>query len=346
MGCLAAALWLQRRVISSEDRAAGAEARVRELTEMGTLEARISGVVSPLAASITKFEVQVRELEARRQHAFGGIENQMQALARETVSLANALKAPQSRGRWGELTLRRVAELAGMAPYCDFYEQETLAGANGKLRPDMLVRLPEGRVLAVDAKAPLGAYQDAVNAAEDTARKAALLRHAQLVARHVEQLAGKQYWSQIQPAPELVILFLPGDHFLSAALEANPGLLESAIAQKVILATPSTLISTLAGVAHGWRQQQVVENAEQIRQTAADIYERILTWQSHYGDMGDALGRALQAYNRSVGSWEARVLPSMRKVRELGVAAGAEPKAPEPVDTAPRTPKAMEAGGG
>jgi DNA recombination protein RmuC len=299
----------------------------------------VDGIVAPLRQTIDRLQLQVREFEAGRQHAFGSLENQLATLSRETVALSNALRSPQSRGRWGELTLRRVVELAGMAPHCDFYEQQTLGN---RLRPDMLIRLPGDRVIAVDAKAPLAGYQDAVNAADEPARKAALLRHGQLVARHVEQLAGKQYWSQIQPAPELVVLFLPGDHFLSAALEANPALLENAIAQKVVLATPATLVSTLAGVAHGWRQQQVIENAEQIRQTASDIFERMLTWQAYYSDMGGALDRAVQSYNRSVASWESRLIPSLRRIREMGAATGAEPEAPAPVDSAPRMPKALE----
>jgi DNA recombination protein RmuC len=345
LGALAAALWCQRRAISSENRAFTAEARLRELQEMGTVEARVSGVVEPLTGAIARFESQVREFEARRQHAFGSIENQLGTLSRETVSLSNALKAPQSRGRWGELTLRRVVELAGMANYCDFYEQESISNGNGgKFRPDLLVRFPGGRVLAVDAKTPLSAYQDAASATDEPARKAALLRHSQLVARHVDQLASKQYWAQIQPSPELVVLFLPGDHFLSAALEANPALLESAIAQKVVLATPGTLVSTLAGAAHGWREQQVVENAERIRQTAVDIYDRLLVWQGHYADMGVALDRAMVAYNRSAASWETRVLPSVRKVRELGAVAGVEPPVLDLIDTAPRSVKGLEAG--
>lgn len=342
----ARALAADTRTVATEARAAASEARVREFNELSAAEARITGVVTPISGAITRLETQVRELEARRQQAFGGIENQLQTLSRETVSLANALRAPQSRGRWGELTLRRVVELAGMSPYCDFDEQETLNGANGRLRPDMVIRMPGGRVLAVDAKTPLAAYQDAANASDDVTRKAALARYSQLVARHVEQLSSKQYWAQIQPSPELVILFLPGDHFLAAALEGNPSLLEEAIAKRVVLASPATLVSTLAGVAYGWRQQQVVENAELIRATASDIYERILVWQEHYSETGGALARAVETYNRSVGSWESRLTPSLRKVREMGAAGGDEPDAPEPVDTAVREPKTLSAGGG
>ena len=343
LGALVVALWMQRRLTSAEARAAAAENRAREMADIGAAESRVSAVVEPLKLTISRLEQQVREFDQGRAHAFGAIGNQLESLSRETVALSNALKAPHARGRWGELTLRRVVELAGMAPYCDFYEQESLAGAGGRSRPDLLVRLPGGRVLAVDAKTPLGAYQEAANAADEPSRRAALARHAQLVARHIDELANKQYWTRIQPSPEMVVLFLPGDHFLSAALEANPALLENAISRKVILATPATLVSALAGVAHGWRQQQVIDNAERIRQTAADIYERLVTWHAHYADMGLALERAIHSYNRSVGSWESRLLPSMRKIREMGVVAGAEPEAPPPVDAAARLPKALEA---
>lgn len=341
LGALAVALWMQSRAVAAEGRAAAAETRCRELVELGSVEARIGSVTNPLSESLNKLEAHVREFEARRQHAFGGIENQLLSLSKETVLLSNALRAPQSRGRWGELTLRRVVELAGMAKHCDFYEQETV---NGRLRPDMLVRLPGGRVVAVDAKAPLAAYQDAVGALDDAGRKACLLRHAQMVARHIDMLAAKQYWAQIQPSPEIVVLFLPGDHFLSAALEANPELVEMAIAQKIVLATPATLVSVLAGVAHGWRQLQVAENAEEIRKTAADLYERLGTWQGYYAGMGAALNRAVADYNRSVGSWDARVQPSLRRIREMGAGLGNDPAAFDPVDVVTRVPKALEAG--
>jgi DNA recombination protein RmuC len=304
----------------------------------------MQGIVQPLNESLARLESQVRELETRRHTMFGALENGLQSLSRETVALANALRSPQARGRWGELTLRRVVELAGMSPYCDFEEQETQTGANGaRLRPDMIVRLPGGRTLAVDAKVPLTAYQEAANASDDAARKAALQRHAQQLLRHVEQLGGKQYWSQFQPSPELVILFLPGDHFFSAALEAEANLIERAIAMHVVLSTPSTLIAALAGVAHDWRQQKIAENAEQIRRSAAEMYDRVQTWQNHYADAGVNLKKAVDAYNRSVGSWDSRMLPSLRKVRELGVASGPEPAAPDAIDLVPHCPKPLGA---
>src|SRR3984893_6077162 len=211
----------------------------------------------PIADTLARIETHIRDIEAQRQHMMGGIEQQLGALSKETVALSQALRVPNARGRWGELTLRRVAELAGMVPYCDFYEQESGASQ----RPDMLVRLPAGRVLAVDAKVPLAAYLDAEAATEAPARDAALARHAQQLNRHVTQLSSREYWAQLQPAPEMVVLFLAGDHFLSAALERDPELLERALARKVLIATAVTLVSILKGVAYGWRQGRLEKKA-------------------------------------------------------------------------------------
>ena len=308
--------------------------------ELAQRHTAVEGVVQPLATTLGRLESQVRELELERQRMFGTLREQLQSLARETVSLANALRAPQIRGRWGEVTLRRVVELAGMVKHCDFVEQETLA--DGRLRPDMLVRLPGERTLAVDAKAPLTAYMEAASATDDSRRREALMRHGQQVLAHVNQLSSKQYWSQFQPAPEMVVLFLPGDQFFSAALENNPTLIEDALDRKVLLATPTTLISVLKGISYGWRQQQLAENAELIRQVAAEFYDRLQVLHGYYERTGQHLERAVQAYNESVASWEARLLPSLRKVRELGAVSGEEPCAPERIDLVPRNPKGIE----
>ena len=225
-----------------------------------TLENRdtaIQGVVKPLTDSLGRLESQVRELERERQRVFGSLGEQIQSLSKETYTLSNALRSPQARGRWGEITLRRVAELSGMLKNCDFLEQESRSTDSGRIRPDMIVQLPGGRCLVVDAKVPLTGYLDAVGTKDETVRLAALRRHSQQVAEHVKQLSSKQYWSQFQPAPELVILFLPGDHFFSAALEHNPALIEDSLAKKVIIATPVTLISVLKGIAYGWNQEQL-----------------------------------------------------------------------------------------
>ena len=301
----------------------------------------IEGVVQPLAASLGRLETQVRELERAREKAYGTLGEQVQSLARETATLSTALRSPQTRGRWGEVTLRRVAELAGMVHNCDFSEQETHEGDGVRIRPDMIVRLPAGRCLVVDAKVPLTAYLDAVSAPDEASRRASLVRHSQQVSEHVRQLSSKQYWNQFQPAPELVVLFLPGDHFFSAALECRPDLIEEALAKKVVIATPVTLISVLKGIAYGWNQEQLAENAEEIRRVATEMYERVQLVQEHYSDTGRLLEKTVEAYNRSVGSWDSRLVPSLRKMRELGVSNGDEPEAPEQIDLLARRPRAV-----
>jgi DNA recombination protein RmuC len=305
------------------------------------IEGAIGGLVQPLADSLGRLEIHVRELERAREKAYGSLGQQVQTLARETATLSTALRSPQTRGRWGEVTLRRVAELAGMVHNCDFSEQETREGDGLRIRPDLIVRLPAGRSLVVDAKVPLTAYLDAMGAADEAGRKAALQRHSQQVSEHVRQLSSKQYWSQFQPAPELVVLFLPGDHFFSAALECRPDLIEEALARKVVIATPVTLISVLKGIAYGWNQERLAENAEEIRRVASEMYERMQLVQEHYSDTGRLLEKTVEAYNRSVGSWDSRLVPSLRKMRELGVSNGEEPEAPEQIDLLARRPRAV-----
>ncbi len=298
-------------------------------------------VVKPLSDSLGRLESQVRELERERQRVFGSLGEQLQSLVRETVTLSTALRTPQARGHWGEITLRRVAELSGMIKNCDFLEQETRSTDTGRIRPDMIVQLPGGRCLIVDAKVPLTAYMDAVAATDETLRRSALMRHARQLAEHVKQLSGKQYWMQFQPAPELVVLFLPGEHFFSAALEQNPALIEEALAKKVIIATPVTLISVLKGIAYGWNQEQLAENAEQIRKLAAEFYDRIQTVHQYFADTGRQLEKTVESYNRSVGSWESRLIPSLRKLRELGIASSGEPPSAEVIDVITRRPRAV-----
>jgi DNA recombination protein RmuC len=316
-------------------------ARVQMTGDLAQKQTAIEGLVRPLADSLGRLETQVRELERARENAFGSLGEQLQTLARETTTLSTALRSPQARGRWGEVTLKRVAELAGMVENCDFLEQATRERDGSRIRPDMIVRLPGGRVLIVDAKVPLTAYLDAAGASDEPTRKAALDRHSQQVAEHVRQLSSKQYWSQFQPAPELVVLFLPGDHFFSAALESKPDLIEDALARKVVIATPVTLISVLKGIAYGWNQEQLAENAEAIRRVASELYDRVQVVHDYYADTGRHLEKAVEAYNRSVGSWESRLVPALRKMRELGVANGEEPVAPEQIDVVARRPRAV-----
>jgi len=323
--------------------------RVEMTGDMTQRQTAVETVVKPLTESLAKLEIQVREIESARQHAFGGIEQQLQTLSqrelelqKETASLVTALRAPQGRGRWGEMTLRRVAELAGMVERCDFFEQETQETESGRIRPDVIVRLPGDRTVVVDAKVPLTAYLDAMAATSDAERRNALMRHSQQVAKHVDQLSNKTYWQQFQPAPEFVVLFLPGDHFFSAALEHKPTLVEDAARLKILIATPSTLIAILKGVAYGWRHERLAENAEQIRQVAAEIFDRIVTLETHFNDVGRSLGKSVEAYNRCVASLESRLYPSLRRIRELGATTVEEPPAPEPIDVVPRTPGLFE----
>jgi len=292
---------------------------------------------APVADSLQRLETQIRDFESQRQRMLGGIEHQLTSLSRDTVALSQALRAPNSRGRWGELTLRRVAELSGMVPYCDFFEQTASEG----MRPDMLVRLPGGRTLAVDAKVPLAAYLDAEAAPDEISKRAALDRYAQHVMRHVMQLGAREYWTQFQPAPEMVVLFLAGDHFLSAALERDPELLERALARKVLLATPVTLISVLKGISYGWRQEKLAHNAGELRRIASEFYERVRIFADAYADSGRHLAKAVEAYNRSAASWESRLLPSLKRMRELGV--GGADEAPEParISAAARDPQSL-----
>jgi DNA recombination protein RmuC len=316
-------------------------ARAQMTGELAQKQTAIEGVVRPLTDSLSRLETHVRELERAREKAFGSLGEQLQSLSRETTILSTALRSPQARGRWGEVTLRRVAELAGMVKNCDFLEQATQEGDGVRIRPDMIVRLPNDRCLVVDAKVPLTAYLDAAASTDEPSRRTALQRHSQQVGEHVRQLASKQYWNQFQPAPELVVLFLPGDHFFSAALEGNPDLIEEALARKVVIATPVTLISVLKGIAYGWNQEQLAENAEEIRRVASELYDRVQLVCDHYTDTGRLLEKTVEAYNRSVGSWDSRLVPALRKMRELGVSSGEEPEPPEQIDLLARRPRAV-----
>jgi DNA recombination protein RmuC len=301
-------------------------------------EAAIAQLVDPLRAALERTEAQVQALERERVEAFATLRTQIESLAggqaqlqRETRNLVTALRRPEVRGRWGELTLRRLVELAGLAEHCDFTEQLQVVGEAGAVRPDLVVHMPDARDLVIDAKTPLEAYLSALDAASEEERAQALRRHAQQVETRVRELASKNYWAQFERSPEFAVLFLPGDQFLSAALAERPELLESALGQNVIIATPSTLMALLKAVAYGWRQSAVAHNAAQIRDLGQELYRRLSTFNGHLGRMGQRLSTAVEAYNAAVGSLERQVLPQARRFSELGVTADAPLPTLEPV---------------
>jgi DNA recombination protein RmuC len=306
-------------------------------------EVAIAQLVEPIRAALQKTEAQVESLERERRDAFSTLRTQIEALAngqtllqRETRNLVTALRRPEVRGRWGELTLRRLVELAGMSEHCDFTEQLNVTSEEGMLRPDLVVHMPESRNLVVDVKAPLDAYLEALEAVTDEARQIALKRHGQQVETRVRQLSSKNYWTQFEHSPEFVVMFLPGDQFLSAALAERPELLETALKQNVILATPSTLIALLKTVAYGWRQASVAENAALIRALGQELYKRLGNFTAHLGKVGQRLGAAIEAYNSAVGSLERQVMPQARRFPELGVTPDAPLAQLEQIDLFPR----------
>jgi DNA recombination protein RmuC len=309
----------------------------------------IDALVRPLTDALARYEAGLRSLESSRQHAYGTLEEHLRTLARgqvelqrETGNLVNALRVPHVRGRWGELTLRRVVELAGLVAHCDFVEQVTVEGEGGRLRPDMVVRLPAGREILVDAKVPLTAYLEAAAAETPEARRAALVRHAQQVRQHMNGLAAKAYWDEFGRSAELVVMFIPGEPFVAAAAEADAALIEDGLARKVVIATPATLVAVLRAIAFGWRQEQVARGAEEISKLGAELYERVRTLGGHFDDLGKSLAKTTAAFNRAVGSMESRVLPAARRFRDLGTPARDEIPVLEPLDQLPRELNAPE----
>ncbi len=312
--------------------------------DLGRRQEAIQGLVEPLKQSLSSLQSEVRALEEKRQKAYGGLEEQLNSLARSSQelqrqagSLASALKGmPHVRGKWGELTLRRVVELAGMVEHVDFVEQESAESEEGRLRPDMIVHLPAGRTVVVDSKVPLLAYFEAAEAQSEEQRSEALARHAQCVREHVNRLSSKRYQEQFQPTPDFVIFFLPEESFLSAAAQADRRLIEEAMEKRVIPASPTTLVTLLRAIAYGWRQEQIAQNAQQISELGKQLYDRLHKLAEHFESLRSALLNATEAYNNAVGSMEARVMPAARKFRELGATSGDEIPQLEPLDQNPR----------
>ncbi|HIG79731.1 MAG TPA: DNA recombination protein RmuC [Cycloclasticus sp.] len=289
-------------------------------------EKAFADMVSPIKDILQQTDTQLKKLETDRQQSFGSISQYLQnmtetqnQLQSETRNLVQALRRPEVRGQWGELTLKRLAELAGLVEHCDFFEQEHLNTAEGAMRPDMIIRMPDQREIVVDAKTPLDAYLTATEQTDDSLRKTHLIRHARQVRDRVKELSKKGYWSQFKNAPDFVVLFIPGDQFLSAALEQDHGLLEDALAQQVILATPTSLVALLRAIAFGWRQQATTENAEVIRKLGEDMYSRLATFVDHLAKVGNSLDKSVDHYNKAIGSLERQVFPNARKFKDLGI---------------------------
>jgi DNA recombination protein RmuC len=320
----------------------------------GDLEARakaVDSLVQPIRESLTKVDGKLGEIERTRASAYASLNEQLRGLVEthlpmlrsETSNLVKALRQPTVRGRWGEMQLKRVVEMAGMLEHCDFVQQPTGTSEDGRLRPDLIVKLPGGKQVVIDAKAPIAAYLEAAEASDDDARAAHLARHAQLVRSHIISLGRKAYWDTFTPTPEFVILFLPGEMFFSAALESDPELIELGVNEKVVLATPTTLIALLRAVAYGWRQEALALNAQEVADLGKQLYERIASLAAHWSDVGDKLEKAVLSYNKSVGTLESRVLVTARKLVDLKAAPeDDEIEASRPVESLPRVLQAPE----
>ena len=302
-------------------------------SDLNEKEQAVENLIKPIKEALKESRHQISELEKARSEAYGGIKTQLkemhqtnQSLTQETQNLVNALKRPEVRGRWGEITLKRLVELAGMVEHCDFDEQVHTLSDDSSIRPDMIVKMPDQRELVVDVKTPLDSYLQAIETKEISKKEFFLKKHAQNVREHIRKLSRKSYWKQFTKSPEFVILFIPGDQFLSAALSEDPDLIDSALSQQIILATPTSLIALLKAIAYGWKQQALSGNAEQIRELAEGLYDRLITFISHLDKLGKQLSSSVEHYNKAIGSFERKVLPGARKFSKLGVGSKKEIK--------------------
>jgi len=313
----------------------------------GDLEARekaVADMVAPVRDSLDKVDAKIQQLEIARGDAYGELRAQVQSLITtqkelqsETGNLVRALRTPNVRGRWGEIQLRRVVEIAGMLSYCDFNEQESVNTETGRLRPDLVVKLPGGKHVVVDAKTPLQAFLDAFETTDEDARRLCLASHARQVRDHMNTLSGKKYWEQFESTPEFVVMFLPGETFFSAALEQDSGLIEHGVLNRVIPASPTTLIALLKAINYGWNQEKLARNAQKISELGKELHDRLRLLAGHITTVGSGLDRAVESYNKAVGSLESRVLVSARKFAELGASVAEDIPELEPIETTTRT---------
>jgi len=317
-----------------------------QIQAKGDLENRqkaVADLVAPVRDSLNKVDAQIQQMEVARGDAYGELRAQVQSLITtqkelqsQTGNLVQALRTPNVRGRWGEIQLRRVVEIAGMLSYCDFTEQESVTTETGRLRPDLVVKLPGGKNVVVDAKTPLQAFLDAFETTDEEARRACLANHARQVRDHMKTLAGKNYWEQFDPTPEFVVMFLPGETFFSAALEQDSSLIEQGVLSRVIPASPTTLIALLKAVNYGWNQEKLARNAQQISALGKELHDRLRLLAGHITQVGTGLDRAVESYNKAVGSLESRVLVSARKFAELGTSVADDIPELEPIETTAR----------
>ena len=299
--------------------------------------------LKPLKESLAIAGARMQQIEIARESAYTLLTDQVKSLAisqsqlhAETANLVRALRAPATRGRWGEMQLRRVVEMAGMIEHCDFEEQHTVVAEDGRLRPDMVIHLPNDRRIVVDSKVSLAAYLDATEAADESTRMSKLAQHATQIRTHIARLSRKEYWAQFENAPEFVVAFLPGEAFFSAALEQDGGLIEYGVNQRVILATPTTLIALLKAVAYGWRQEQVAENAKEISALGSEIHDRLRVFLDHFSRAGANLDRAVESYNKAAGTLESRILVTARRIKEKGATSAPDLISPDLVERTSR----------